>query len=108
MQLPFKTADTHASKGETKLFESIWFGANGRSMEVFVGTKHGVVKRRAVKRLPAEKKWDAKMIHGMEGTTWQPVSGHKSNHVPSKSTLTAHPAAELRKTRAPYPIGRHR
>ncbi len=71
--LPLKTADIHAIKGEPKMFEGIWCGVNARTEEVFIGTKKGVVKCRAVKRLPEDQRWDAKLLHEMEGTTWQPV-----------------------------------
>ena len=42
----------------------------------------GVVKCRTIKRLPEEEKWDAELINFMKGTTWQPVPGNKSDHVP--------------------------
>ena len=45
-----------------------------------------VVKcRRTVKRLPASERCGAKLFQEMEGTTWQPVSGHKRDHVPVES-----------------------
>ena len=62
--------------------EGIWLGTNGRTQEVFIGTGAGVVKCRTIKRLPEEEKWDANLISFMKGTTWQPVPGIKSDHVP--------------------------
>ena len=64
------------------MFEGIWCGVNGRTGEVFIGTKRGVVKCRTVRRLPEDQRWDATLLYEMEGTTWQPVLGHKSDHVP--------------------------
>ena len=64
------------------MFEGIWLGVNGRTEEVFVGTRRGVIKCRTVHRLPEEDRWDAKLLHEMQGTTWQPVPGYKSDHVP--------------------------
>ena len=62
--------------------EGIWLGINGRTEEVFIGTERGVVKCRTIKRLPEDKCWDASLIHKMQGATWQPVPGYKSDHVP--------------------------
>ena len=63
------------------MFECIWPGINGRSGRVSVGTKEGVVKCRTFKRSPAPEGWDAKLIHEMEGATWEPVPGHKGDPV---------------------------
>lgn len=46
LYLPPKTADIHASKSEPKMFEGTWRGTNGRTEEVAVGTKQGIVKCR--------------------------------------------------------------
>ena len=64
------------------MHEGIWLGVNGRTEEVFIGTPAGVVKCRTIKRLPEENRWDAKLLNTMQGTTWQPVPGYKSDHVP--------------------------
>ena len=82
LYLPLKTATIHRKKGEPKMYEGIWFGINGRTEEVFIGTERGVVKCRTIKRLPEDEQWDAELIHKMKGTTWQPVPGYKSDHVP--------------------------
>ena len=82
LYLPLKTASIHGKKGEPKMEEGIWLGINGRTEEVFVGTERGVVKCRTIKRLPTDKCWDPGLLHKMQGTTWQPVPGYKSDHVP--------------------------
>ena len=82
LYLPLKTAEIHRNKGEPKMFEGIWLGINGRTEEVFIGTRKGVVKCRTVQRLPEDERWDTKLLHEMQGTTWQPVPGYKSDHVP--------------------------
>ena len=64
------------------MYEGIWLGVNGRTEEVFIGTRVGVAKCRTVKRLPGRERWDAHLLHEMQGTTWQPVPGYKSDHVP--------------------------
>ena len=64
------------------MFEAIWLGINSRTGEVFVGTEQAMVTCRTSKRLPEPERWDAKPLHNMEGTTWQPVPGYKSDHVP--------------------------
>ena len=80
--LPLKTANVHTKKGEPKMYEGIWLGTNSRTEEVFIGTRRGVVKCRTVKRLPARERWCKNLLHEMKGTTWQPVPGYKSDHVP--------------------------
>ena len=37
---------------------------------------------RTEKGPPKDHRWDAELLHQMEGTTSQPVPGHKSDHVP--------------------------
>ena len=32
--------------------------------------------------MPKDQRWDGELLHKMEGTTSQPVPGHKSDHVP--------------------------
>ena len=80
--LPLKTASIHGKKGEPKMEEGIWLGLNGRTEEAFIGTERGVAKCRTIKRLPANQCWDPRLLNKMEGTTWQPVPGYKSDHVP--------------------------
>ena len=64
------------------MVEGIWCGRSRRTEETSVVTHYRVIKCRTVKRLPADKRWDATLIHDMEGTTWQPVPGHKIDYVP--------------------------
>ena len=80
--LPLKTASIHEAKAQPRMQEGIWLGANARTEEVFIGTALGVAKCRTFKRLPDSEGWNAKKAHGMRGTTWQPVPGYRSDHVP--------------------------
>ena len=64
------------------MFEGVWLGINGGAEEVLIGTRKGVVKCRTVKRLPESQRWDPALVHEMKGTTWCPVPGYKSDHVP--------------------------
>ena len=57
-------------------------GTNARTEETFIGTGSGVVKCRTTQRFLDDKKWDAELINSMPGTTWKPVPGHQSDHVP--------------------------
>ena len=82
LYMPLKTATVHQNKAEPKMEEGIWLGINARTEEVLVGTRKGVIKCRDVHRVPEDKRCDAKLIHEMQGTTWQPVPGYKSDHIP--------------------------
>ena len=82
LYLPLKTASIHHKKGEPKMEEGIWLGVNGRTEETLIGTTKGVVKCRTVRRLPEDKCWDGELIDKMQGTTWQPVPGYRSDHIP--------------------------
>ena len=62
--------------------EGTCLGTNARTQEVFIGIGRGVVKCRTIKRLPEEERWIIELINFMKGTTWQPVPGSKSDHVP--------------------------
>jgi len=64
------------------MFEGIWLGTNARTEETIIGTRYGVVKCRTVKRPPISERWDAKFLHDMKGTHWQPVPGYQSDHIP--------------------------
>ena len=77
-----RTSDVHSKKGEPRMFEGIWLGTNARTEETFVGTEKGVVKCRTVQRLPEASRWDPRLATEMVGTTWKPVPGHQSDHVP--------------------------
>ena len=62
--------------------DGIWLGIIERTEEHLIGTEHGVVKCRTGQRLPGNQRWDWTMVTSIPGTTWKPVPGHQSDHVP--------------------------
>lgn len=85
LYLPLRTASVHDAKAHAKMEHGIWLGVNARTEEVFIGTKKGVVTCRTIRRLAEAERWDAKLVHEMEGTTWQPVPDIKSDHTPAET-----------------------
>ena len=59
-------------KFDPKFHFGIYLGRSGFSNEVVVGTEHGAVRVRTVRRLPEEDRWDAKFIESIVGTPWAP------------------------------------
>ena len=51
------------------------------------------MKCRTIKRLVENERWDSRLVHEMEGTTWQPVPGSKSDHVPVEIDNQGKPSA---------------
>ena len=57
---------------EDKWDEGVWLGHSRHSPEIMIGTRDGVVRAWAVKRLPAESRWDGVLMKSMKGTPSQP------------------------------------
>ena len=64
-----------ASRLGDRWFEGLFLGVQDRSDEVLIGTRDGVVKARAVRRLDDVQRRDADLVKSMRGTPWEPVPG---------------------------------
>ena len=60
-----------ANKLESEWREGLWLGHSRRSNEAVIGTREGVVRAYAVKRMDEESRWDAKYLQEMKGTPQQ-------------------------------------
>ena len=61
-----------ANKLESEWREGLGLGHSRRSNEAIIGTREGVVRAYAVKRMDEESRWDAKYLQEMKGTPKQP------------------------------------
>ena len=55
------------NKLESEWREGLWLGHSRRSNESIIGTREGVVRACAVKRMDEESRWDAKYLLEMKG-----------------------------------------
>ena len=62
-----------ANKLESEWREELWLGHSPRSNEAIIGTREGVVRAYAVKRMDEEGRWDAKYLHEMKGPRSSPT-----------------------------------
>jgi len=53
----------------------IFVGIRQRSGELWVGTPSGIIKTRAVKRIPVEKRWDDDCLEWIKGAPWIKYKG---------------------------------
>ena len=76
-------------KMEIEWEEGLWLGHNRNSNEVLVGTKEGVVKAYALKRMEEDKRWDPELIKSMQGTPQQPDPTKASRSIPIRIKFDA-------------------
>ena len=76
-------------KMEIEWEEGLWLGHNRNSNEVLVGTKEGVVKAYALKRMEEDKRWDPHLIKSMRGTPQQPDPTKASRSIPIRVKFDA-------------------
>ena len=85
MYLPPDTPATEDRKIENKMRTGIWLGVIDRTEEAIIGTEHGVVKCRTIKRMPEGQQWDGKAIKEMRGSVQQPTPGIATDRIPTGS-----------------------
>merc|ERR1711884_518075 len=83
LYLPLDAPSTEENKIETRMKDGVWLGIIDRTEEVLVGTKHGVVKCRTIKRRPPGQQWSGTALEEMKGTVQQPVPGVSNDRVPT-------------------------
>ena len=76
-----------ANKLESEWREGLWLGHSRRSNEAIIGTREGVVRAYAVKRMDEESRWDAKYLQEMKGTPQQPDPPHEEPPAPAEGPV---------------------
>ena len=76
-----------ANKLESEWREGLWLGHSRRSNEGIIGTREGVVRAYAVKRMDEESRWDAKYLQEMKGTPQQPDPSLPGLAIPIKVNI---------------------
>ena len=74
--------DGRKKKLDSPWEEGVWLGHARGSNETLVGTREGVVRAWAIKRMPEEERWSAEAIKGMKGTPARPNPQMPGNDVP--------------------------
>ena len=73
--------------GKEEWREGLWLGHSRRSNEAIIGTREGVVRAYAVKRIDEESRWDAKYLQEMKGTPQQPDPSRPGLAIPIKVNI---------------------
>merc|ERR1711884_455313 len=81
--LPLEASNTADHKVESKMIDGIWLGILDRTEEAIIGTEHGVVKCRTIRRRPVGQQWSGDAITKMKGTVQQLTPGVLSDHIPT-------------------------
>ena len=86
------------SAGKDKLDERwgdrVYLGIIEESLELYVGTKEGIIKVRTFARRGEADRWRKKEIEEMVGVPWEPVPGRGMNEVKSKVHIAGKGAGE--------------
>ena len=67
---------------EVKWEKGIWLGISRESNETLIGANGGVIRCYAIKRMPAEDKWNKELIAEIKGTPQQPNPTKAGLHIP--------------------------
>ena len=81
--ISLEAPSTETSKVESKLRDGIWLGIVDRTEEAIIGTEHGIVKCRTVKRRPEGQQWSREALEKTKGTVQQPVPGSHNDRIPT-------------------------
>lgn len=84
LYLPLETPSTEENKVENKLRDGIWLGVVDRTEGAIVGTEHGTIKCRTVKRRPEGQQRSREALEAMKGTVQQPAPGSQSDRIPTR------------------------
>ena len=69
---------------EAKWEKGLWLGTAREANETLIGTKEGVTRCYAIKRMPEEDRWNAAEISGLKGTPQQPNPMKVGLHIPTR------------------------
>ena len=78
----FQLRSVHRNKGTPAKRMGVWLGVSERTEEMLIGTRDGVVKYRTVDRFSEVHRWNNDNVLEMDGTSWEPVLGEQSQHIP--------------------------
>ena len=78
----YKRLGDKKSKLESEYEDGIWLGHSRHTNEVLVGTKSGVVRAYAVRRMPEGERWDGHFIKELKGTPQKPDPNAPGNDLP--------------------------
>ena len=67
--------------------EGIWLGHSRGSNEAIIGTRDGVVRAYALKRMAADHRWDRDLLRAIRGTPQQPDPSRPGLKIPVKITF---------------------
>eukprot|EP00971_Amphidinium_carterae_P138745 2749577-Amphidinium_carterae.1 len=67
----YKLKENDASRGDARWERGVFLGTKYRNSELYVGTLHGVVTSRSVRRLFEPDQIDAELFNGFVGVPWQ-------------------------------------
>jgi len=72
--------------------EGVWLGVRDKSGEMYIGTEHGAIKVRSVRRKgTAQERWDESCWARMQGVPWEPVPGREGFEVGSRVVMPTVP-----------------
>ena len=69
---------------EAKWEKGLWLGTAREANEMLIGTKEGVTRCYAIKRMPEEDRWSAEEVAGLKGTPQQPSPTKVGLHIPTR------------------------
>ena len=78
----YRKLDQDGKKLESDWEQGVWLGHARVSNEVLIGTRNGVVRAWAIKRVPEEERWSADEILNICGTPARPNPQMPGNDVP--------------------------
>ena len=67
-----RTKSELLAKLESQWKEGLWLGHARSSNEILIGTREGVVRAWAIRKMPVGEQWDAGLIKEMKGTPCKP------------------------------------
>ena len=72
------------NKIEAKWEKGLWLGTAREANETLIGTKDGVARCYAIKRMTEEDRWSSAEIAAMQGTPQQPSPNKVGLHIPTR------------------------
>ena len=88
----------HQWKSQTQFVYGCWLGRDAHTDEHIVGSKGGIFRSRAVRRLAADRSWSAEAVNDMEWTPWRTANVMRGR--PPTTPQISEPIAN-----APLPFG---
>ena len=83
--MPLDTKNYKRAKSESKILDGVWLGLRAKSDEDLIGTPHGVVRARTVRRLPEDQRRDGDYLRSIRGTPREPIPGRTSTRIPVRA-----------------------